>query len=213
MVGAGHPLVRALGRNRGPLGIALILALSVEHGGVDAQAQCRRQCQAGEKRNARGCCIRAKKPRRVTAISVRGNDRTVRGADVFIDGEKRGQAPLFVKVAAGRHLVEVQKDGFESFSQWIRVNRGQRRTVIPQLRKEPVAAMKKATVKKAESCPEGMVEVPGGTFRMGSPEGEGDDDEHPQRRVTLSTYCIDRTEVTVAAYARCVAPKTSMSSM
>ena len=49
-----------------------------------------------------------------------------------------------------------------------------------------------------------MVRIPGGSFWMGSPEGEGDADEHPQRRVSLSAYCIDRTEVTVAAYSRCV---------
>jgi formylglycine-generating enzyme required for sulfatase activity len=38
---------------------------------------------------------------------------------------------------------------------------------------------------------------------MGSPDGTGDADEHPQHPVTLSAYCIDRTEVTVAAYAAC----------
>ena len=40
---------------------------------------------------------------------------------------------------------------------------------------------------------------------MGSPEGTGDDDEHPLHDVTLSAYCIDRTEVTVKAYTACVA--------
>jgi formylglycine-generating enzyme required for sulfatase activity len=42
---------------------------------------------------------------------------------------------------------------------------------------------------------------------MGSPEGEGNTDEQPQHEVTLPAYCIDRTEVTVAAYAECVAAK------
>jgi formylglycine-generating enzyme required for sulfatase activity len=50
------------------------------------------------------------------------------------------------------------------------------------------------------SCPAQMVRVPAGTFRMGSP----DSDEHSQHEVTLSGYCIDRTEVTVAAYHACV---------
>ena len=54
-------------------------------------------------------------------------------------------------------------------------------------------------------CPAGAVLVPGGAFRMGSPDGEGAPDEHPRHAVTLSAYCIDRTEVTVAAYAACVA--------
>ena len=39
---------------------------------------------------------------------------------------------------------------------------------------------------------------------MGSPDGEGEADEHPQREVTLSAYCFDRTEVTAGAYSGCV---------
>jgi formylglycine-generating enzyme required for sulfatase activity len=50
-----------------------------------------------------------------------------------------------------------------------------------------------------------MVPVPAATFWMGSPEGEGDTDEQPRHEVTLSGYCIDRTEVTVVAYAECAA--------
>jgi eukaryotic-like serine/threonine-protein kinase len=57
----------------------------------------------------------------------------------------------------------------------------------------------------AGSCPEGMVRVPAGSFQMGSPEGRGGADEHPRHEVKLSAYCIDRTEVTVAAYEACVA--------
>jgi formylglycine-generating enzyme required for sulfatase activity len=54
-------------------------------------------------------------------------------------------------------------------------------------------------------CPQGTLLVPGGAFHMGSPDGDGAPDEHPRHAVTLSPYCIDRTEVTVAAYAACVA--------
>jgi formylglycine-generating enzyme required for sulfatase activity len=60
----------------------------------------------------------------------------------------------------------------------------------------------------ASGCPSGMVHVAGGTFAMGSPTGVGSGDEHPQHRVTLAGYCIDKTEVTVAAYARCAASGT-----
>ena len=49
-----------------------------------------------------------------------------------------------------------------------------------------------------------MVVIPSGAFWMGSPDGEGDADERPQTRVTLSAYCLDRTEVTVGAYQACV---------
>lgn len=67
------------------------------------------------------------------------------------------------------------------------------------------------------ACPAGMATIPGGTFRMGSPEGEGDSDERPMHLVTLSPFCLDLTEVTVVAYGRCVsagactAPATSVA--
>jgi formylglycine-generating enzyme required for sulfatase activity len=49
-----------------------------------------------------------------------------------------------------------------------------------------------------------MLSVPGGTFWMGSPAGEGDMREQPAHQVTVSGFCIDQTEVTVEAYGRCV---------
>jgi formylglycine-generating enzyme required for sulfatase activity len=52
-----------------------------------------------------------------------------------------------------------------------------------------------------------MVHVPSGRFAMGSPDGVGDDDEHPRHDVTVSAFCIDRTEVTVTAYEACIAAK------
>jgi formylglycine-generating enzyme required for sulfatase activity len=54
------------------------------------------------------------------------------------------------------------------------------------------------------TCPEGMVLIRGQSFMMGSAPGVGDPDESPAHRVTLSPYCIDRTEVTVAQYRGCM---------
>jgi formylglycine-generating enzyme required for sulfatase activity len=51
------------------------------------------------------------------------------------------------------------------------------------------------------SCPSGMVQIPAGTYWMGS--DNGDADEKPVHQVTLAGFCLDRTEVTVAAYAEC----------
>jgi eukaryotic-like serine/threonine-protein kinase len=49
-----------------------------------------------------------------------------------------------------------------------------------------------------------MVYVPAGDFLMGSPAGEGDDNEHPQHTVYLDAFWIDRTEVTNRQYQQCV---------
>jgi formylglycine-generating enzyme required for sulfatase activity len=39
-----------------------------------------------------------------------------------------------------------------------------------------------------------------GPFLRGSPEGQGDVDEHPQRTITLSAFYMDRYEVTNRRY-------------
>jgi formylglycine-generating enzyme required for sulfatase activity len=49
------------------------------------------------------------------------------------------------------------------------------------------------------------IRVPGGAFVRGSTRGA--DDERPAQTVTLSSYLIDRTEVTRSMYARCVAAR------
>ena len=49
-----------------------------------------------------------------------------------------------------------------------------------------------------------MIYVPAGDFLMGSQEGVGNDDEHPQHAVYLDAYWIDKTEVTNAMYKKCV---------
>jgi len=49
-----------------------------------------------------------------------------------------------------------------------------------------------------------MVYVPAGEFLMGSLAGEGYEEEHPQHRVYLDAFWIDRTEVASSHYQRCV---------
>jgi eukaryotic-like serine/threonine-protein kinase len=49
-----------------------------------------------------------------------------------------------------------------------------------------------------------MLFVPAGEFTLGSEEGTGDSDEHPQQKVTLDAFWIDKTEVTNAMYTACV---------
>lgn len=49
-----------------------------------------------------------------------------------------------------------------------------------------------------------MVFVPAGEFLMGSAEGIGDQDEHPQHTVFLDAFWIDKTEVTNAMFQKCI---------
>jgi sulfatase modifying factor 1 len=49
-----------------------------------------------------------------------------------------------------------------------------------------------------------MVSIAGEMFLMGSPEGVGTKQEHPQHKVTIRPFQLDRTLVTVSAYGACV---------
>ena len=53
-------------------------------------------------------------------------------------------------------------------------------------------------------APEGMVFVDAGEFIMGSPEGEGLDNEHPQRTVHLDAFYIGKYEVTNRQFSQFV---------
>ena len=70
----------------------------------------------------------------------------------------------------------------------------------------PAAAPPAAKAAKGKAA-DGMVTVAGGSFFMGcneSVDSECYDDEKPGRTVEVATFKIDKTEVTVAQFARCV---------
>jgi formylglycine-generating enzyme required for sulfatase activity len=54
------------------------------------------------------------------------------------------------------------------------------------------------------AAPEGMVLIPAGMFTMGSPAGEGEDDEHPAHEVHLDAFYMDIYEVTNGQFAEFV---------
>ena len=58
-----------------------------------------------------------------------------------------------------------------------------------------------ASVAAREPCPAGMISIPGGSFFMGSDEGQ--QFEKPSHQVTLAPFCIDEFEVTVDKYKAC----------
>lgn len=73
----------------------------------------------------------------ITAVA----DQKVAGAQVWVDGQLQGTAPLLLKVSEGRHLVELKKEGVEPFQQWVDVKEGEKATLnpvfkaVPQVRK------------------------------------------------------------------------------
>ncbi len=62
------------------------------------------------------------------------------------------------------------------------------------------------TFRDCSDCPQ-MVSLPSGSFMMGSPASEAgrDDDEGPQRRVSIQAFAAGRYEVTWSEWDRCVA--------
>jgi hypothetical protein len=61
-------------------------------------------------------------------------DPNLNGAQVFINGQAKGTVPQTIEVPKGRHLLELKKDKFNDFAQWVEVQDGQRVTVAPTLK-------------------------------------------------------------------------------
>jgi eukaryotic-like serine/threonine-protein kinase len=139
-------------------------------------------------------------PAKKTELDIQGPD--VMGARVVLDGETAGYAPLILETRPGRHRIELHKGGFEPYSEWIVAKQAQRVAVVAKLR--PAASPVALAVKPGRgSCPQGMIHVPAAKLQKGDPGGAGSG----RREVALAGYCIDKTEVTVKAYAACVAAK------
>lgn len=68
-------------------------------------------------------------------VEVTANaDQNVFNAQVWVDGQQQGEVPVILTVTEGRHLIEIRKEGFLPFSQWIEVKRDERVTVNPVLK-------------------------------------------------------------------------------
>ena len=68
-------------------------------------------------------------------IDIRADaDKNVFGATVYLDGQPQGQAPTLLTTDAGRHQVELKKEGFQDFTQWVEVKENEKVTVNPYLK-------------------------------------------------------------------------------
>ena len=71
----------------------------------------------------------------VGSVDVRADaDPNVAGAAISIDGQQHGVVPVVLQVPGGRHRIEIAKDGFEPFLQWIDVQDSQTVMVMPALK-------------------------------------------------------------------------------
>jgi formylglycine-generating enzyme required for sulfatase activity len=119
---------------------------------------------------------------KVTAEDEKGNELE---AEVEVDGRSVGVTPAAAKVATCSKEVVVKASNGRTWKQALALKEKQ----VTELR----------AVLRGD-CPEGMVLIKGGSFDMGSNDGE--EREKPVHRVTLSSFCLDRTEVTTSAYER-----------
>jgi formylglycine-generating enzyme required for sulfatase activity len=76
-------------------------------------------------------------------------------------------------------------------------------SVTPTAKPTATPQPKPAPTGTQGSCPAGMLSIAAGTFQMGSNSGESD--EKPVHAVSVSAFCMEKTEVTVKAYAACEA--------
>jgi hypothetical protein len=68
-------------------------------------------------------------------LDLRGDgDPNAVGAQIWIDGQQQGVIPAAIQVPAGRHLIEIKKADFDTFSQWVEVKEGERNTLNPVMR-------------------------------------------------------------------------------
>jgi formylglycine-generating enzyme required for sulfatase activity len=142
-----------------------------------------------------------------------GADFVVSGSVVRIDAafvvtlklhETRGGSLLASDQIDAKSQLEVLRQLRDRGRNLVASNIGPRSAAPVQPRpKEPEASATtrppRPAPQPALGCAAGQVAISGGTFWMGDP-----DYAKPVHKVTLSPFCIDRTEVTVAAYRACV---------
>ncbi len=109
------------------------------------------------------------------------------GAKVYVDGNEAGKSLWSGAAEPGMHKVRVSLDGYQDGEKDLEVKPGQSAAATFTLEEAP-----KGYAGGGSSG--GMVTIPAGNFLY------GDD----KKSVYLAAFKIDKTEVTVAAYAKCV---------
>jgi len=128
-------------------------------------------------------------------------------ARVTIDDKEVGETPQAVFLPAGEHTVRAAAKGYKSQKKKVRLPSNRSVSVAFALEKGPAGPQP-----GEELVPEGtkggpMILIPAGEFMMGCNEAvdpQCSGDEKPYHRVYLDAYYMDKHEVTVAEYRKCV---------
>ncbi len=68
-------------------------------------------------------------------IDIRADaDKNLFGAQVFLDGQLQGTAPLMLTTEPGRHLIEIKKEGFEPYQQWVETKLNNNESLAPTIK-------------------------------------------------------------------------------
>jgi len=124
-------------------------------------------------------------------------------AEVLVNGETRGTAPLELRLPAARQRIEVRKSGFESYSTELALAPGLDRTLQYDLvDPRDIVGNAPATIETKSGIT--LKLVAGGVFQMGSGRREqGRRPNEGSRRVTLQRpFYIGVTEVTNAQFRK-----------
>ncbi len=92
-------------------------------------------------------------------VKADADPKGVGGAQVWLDGEMKGQAPVTLTVTAGRHLLQLKKDGFETYETWITANENNTATLLPQMKE--IAKPKFGTIVVEADVPDAEVFIDG----------------------------------------------------
>ncbi len=133
-------------------------------------------------------------------------------ADIYIDGQKRGQTPQLIdQLLIGEHQVRLSRQGFADYNGTVTIREGETASLAAILKEAanqsptsnaPVSLANDGQSRRTISVGNvqfTMIRVDGGTFQMGATSEQGSDAydrEKPVHQVTLSPYYIGETEVT-----------------
>jgi hypothetical protein len=93
-------------------------------------------------------------------IDVRADaDKNMFGATVLLDGQPQGQVPMVITTTAGRHLVQIKKEGFEDYSAWLETKENQVQTFAPTIKE--IAKPKYGVVVVDADVPDAEVYIDG----------------------------------------------------